>query len=76
MKEKTEEEIREDLSFLENREVIIFGSYVSGEFRPGSDIDIAVVTRTEDRKKNLELQRDLIWKAPRSTIYGSSNSFR
>ncbi|MBS1263775.1 MAG: hypothetical protein MAG715_00966 [Methanonatronarchaeales archaeon] len=65
MNGKTEEQIRDDLSFLDDGEAVSYGSYVTGEFRPGSDIDVAVVTRTENREENLELQRDLMGKAPR-----------
>ncbi|MBS3796047.1 MAG: nucleotidyltransferase domain-containing protein [Candidatus Thorarchaeota archaeon] len=50
--------IRSDLEELSDRDVLIFGSYVTGEFREGSDIDIAVLAHTEDREemKNLKLQ--------------------
>lgn len=41
---------------------MIFGSYVTGEFRKGSDIDIAVITRLKDEKKNFEIQKSLIGK--------------
>lgn len=57
------EQIKKDLSFLKNYEVILYGSYVSGEFRDGSDIDIAVITRTKDDNKNLELLKSFIGKA-------------
>ncbi|MCX8207850.1 MAG: nucleotidyltransferase domain-containing protein [Methanothrix sp.] len=46
----TLEEIGRDLQFLKNREVVACGSYVTGEFRVGSDIDIAVITRSMDRE--------------------------
>ncbi|MGM0687899.1 MAG: nucleotidyltransferase domain-containing protein [Promethearchaeati archaeon] len=52
------ETIRSDLEELSDRDVLIFGSYVTGEFREGSDIDIAVLAHTEDREemKNLKLK--------------------
>ncbi|MDW7989698.1 MAG: nucleotidyltransferase domain-containing protein [Archaeoglobaceae archaeon] len=56
------EEIKKDLKTLSNYEVVIFGSYVTGEFRKGSDIDIAVITRLKDEKKNFEIQKSLIGK--------------
>lgn len=56
------EEIRRDLESLSMFEVVIFGSYVTGEFREGSDIDIAVITRLRDQERNLEIQRSLIGK--------------
>lgn len=56
----TLEEIRRDLQFLKNHEAVIYGSYVTGEFREGSDIDVAVITRSRDTEKNLDLLRSLI----------------
>jgi len=53
------EEIKEDLKAISNFEAVIFGSYVTGEFREGSDIDVAVITRTKDRSKNMEIQKKL-----------------
>lgn len=52
------ETIRSDLEDLSDRDVLVFGSYVTGEFREGSDIDIAVLAHTEDREemKNLKLK--------------------
>lgn len=64
MKEISRGEIEEDLSFLENKEVVLYGSYVTGEFRPGSDVDVAVITRSEEREENMEFQKELIGKAP------------
>ena len=37
--------IREDLKPLSEFEVVPFGSYVTGAFREGSDIDVAVIAR-------------------------------
>jgi len=53
------EEIREDLKAISDFEAVIFGSYVTGEFREGSDIDVAVITRIEDKKKNIDIQKRL-----------------
>lgn len=57
------EEIKKDLKFLKEYEVILFGSFVSGEFRQDSDIDVAVVTRSKDNDRNLELLKSFIGKA-------------
>ena len=54
--------IKEDLKFLKDYEAILYGSHVTGEFRVGSDIDIAVISRIKDRDKNLELLRSFIGK--------------
>jgi hypothetical protein len=56
------EKIKEDLKFLKDYEVILYGSHVTGEFREGSDIDVAVITRIKDRGKNLELLKGFIGK--------------
>ncbi|MDI9610585.1 MAG: nucleotidyltransferase domain-containing protein [Archaeoglobales archaeon] len=56
------EEIRKELNALSNYEAVLFGSYVTGEFRIGSDIDVAVITRLRDLHKNLEIQKSLIGK--------------
>ena len=53
------EEIIEDLKAISDFEAVIFGSYVTGEFRDGSDIDVAVITRAKDRRKNMEIQKRL-----------------
>jgi predicted nucleotidyltransferase len=57
------QKIKEDLDFLKGREVVLYGSLVTGEFREGSDIDVAVITRVTDRKRNVELLRSLMGKA-------------
>ena len=57
-------QIKNDLAFLRGYDVVIFGSLVTGDFREGSDIDIALVTRINDYKENLDLLKNLIGKAP------------
>lgn len=54
------DEIREDLEFLKVYEAVIFGSYVTGDFRVGSDIDIAVISRTKDQDKNVDLLKSIL----------------
>lgn len=50
------EGIREDLSFLSDREVVLFGSYVTGDAGPCSDIDVAIITRLHDRKEMMRIR--------------------
>jgi len=52
--------IRRDLHVLEGRDVVLFGSHVRGEARPNSDIDIAVVTRNQERSQNFALLQSMI----------------
>ncbi len=56
--------IRVDLKSLANYEVVIFGSYVEGGFREGSDIDVAVITRRRDCEELIRFQKELIGKFP------------
>lgn len=51
------DKIRDDLKELSDYEVVIFGSYVTGEFREGSDVDVAVITRVRDEKENFSIQK-------------------
>lgn len=62
LKKLSLDEIREDLMELSRFEAVIYGSYVTGEYREGSDIDIAIITRAKEREKNFEIQKEL-WKA-------------
>lgn len=57
------DKIREDLKELSDYEVVIFGSYVTGEFREGSDVDVAVITRIRDEKENISIQKRIAAKA-------------
>lgn len=57
--------IREKLDFLKEKyDVVIFGSFVNGEMRPKSDIDIAVITHRTDNEINIKIQKNLFGKAP------------
>jgi len=57
--------IRRELSSLKGKyEVILFGSMVEGGMRPTSDIDIAVLSRIQDKAKNIQLQRELLGQFP------------
>lgn len=57
------ERIRRDLEFLKGYEVILYGSYAAHEFREGSDIDVAVITRKRDKNENLGLLKSFIGRA-------------
>ena len=56
--------IKSDLDFLKDYDTIIFGSFVTGEFREGSDIDIAVINRIRDNEANIKILKSLLGKAP------------
>jgi len=56
------EGIRRDLKPLSRYEVVIYGSFVTGEFREGSDIDVAVITRIRDKEENMKILKGLIGK--------------
>ena len=58
------EDIRKDLNFLSNQEVVLFGSYVKGDFGPRSDIDVAIITREQDREQNFHTRLEASGKAP------------
>ena len=56
--------IRHDLHFLSDHEVVLFGSFVEQTFGPRSDIDIAIITRSQDAAKLLQIRIDASGKAP------------
>lgn len=56
------DQIKEDLKPLGEYEVVLFGSYISGEHRKGSNIDIAVITKTRDERKNISILKELLVK--------------
>ncbi|NHJ15133.1 MAG: nucleotidyltransferase domain-containing protein [Candidatus Thorarchaeota archaeon] len=58
------DKIREDLRFLAGREVVLFGSYVSGDAGPRSDIDVAIITRSKDRDEMLNTRVEASGQAP------------
>jgi len=57
-----------DLRFILPYEAVIYGSYATGDYVEGSDIDVAVITRERDRRRNFRIQLDLWGKLP-SSIY-------
>lgn len=58
------EKIRDDLFFLAHQEVILFGSCVSGDAGPRSDIDVAIITRTNNRKENFRIRIEALGRSP------------
>ncbi|MBS7251677.1 MAG: nucleotidyltransferase domain-containing protein [Candidatus Freyarchaeota archaeon] len=58
------EEIRSDLKALSGLWVVVYGSWPRGEATPRSDIDVAVITRTEDKAANLKTMKNLLGKTP------------
>ncbi|HUX98007.1 MAG TPA: nucleotidyltransferase domain-containing protein [Candidatus Deferrimicrobium sp.] len=59
------ERIKEILSPLKDQyEVVLFGSFIENATRPTSDIDISVLSRTQDEAKNIQLQKDLLGQFP------------
>jgi len=57
-------QIKNDLALLRDYDVIIFGSYTTGDFREGSDIDIAIIARNNDYGRNLDILKSFIGMAP------------
>ncbi len=58
------EEVRRELAFLSGWEVITFGSAVTGKAGPQSDIDIAIIARTQDTDAHWQLRIDALSRAP------------
>ena len=54
------QQIQTDLNFLDRYEIIIYGSYVSNQMTPRSDIDIAIITRDPDPSINSRIQLDIM----------------
>lgn len=58
------EDIKADLSFIRDYEVVVFGSYASGRADRRSDIDIALITKEKDRNRCVEIWKKTLGKAP------------
>jgi len=56
------EQIKGELLPLKKYDVVLFGSLVTGEWRKGSDIDIAIVTRIRDEKTNIRILKESLKK--------------
>lgn len=61
---KTLQEIKTDLSSLTNYEVVVFGSYARKKADKRSDIDIAVITREQNRNRCIEIWRETLGHTP------------
>ncbi len=61
---KSLQEIKTDLNALNGFWVVVYGSWAREEVTPRSDIDVAVITRTEDAETNLNIMRKLLGKPP------------
>lgn len=59
-------EIKADLSFVKDYEVVVFGSYAGKRADKRSDIDIAVITREKDRDKCMKMWMEVLGKAPKT----------
>ncbi|MHA1771538.1 MAG: nucleotidyltransferase domain-containing protein [Candidatus Thorarchaeota archaeon] len=58
------DKIREDLSFLSTKEVLLYGSIVTGGYGPKSDIDVAIITRTTDPDTHFRTRIEALANAP------------
>lgn len=56
--------IKKDLEKLKKYETIIYGSYASNNLTPRSDIDIGIITREKDEKKNRKIWHNILGQAP------------
>lgn len=59
-------ELKIDLSFVKDYEVVVFGSYAGRRADKRSDIDIAVITREKDRDKCMKIWMEVLGKAPKT----------
>lgn len=60
--EKVQTAIQKIIEVSQPRKLILFGSYVSGETHPNSDLDILIVTREDvenPRKESVRIRRAL-----------------
>ena len=59
------QQIKGELNFLEDKWVIVFGSWLSNYYIPDrSDIDVAVLSKNKNREFNLQFWADIIGNAP------------
>lgn len=56
-------EIKADLYFLRDYEVVVFGSYAAKRADKRSDIDVAVITRENDRERCIDIWGGFLGKA-------------
>jgi hypothetical protein len=64
-KSKSLNKIREELDFCSKYWTILYGSFISDEWIPvRSDIDVAVITKLNNREENLKIWSSLLEKKP------------
>ena len=61
---KTLREIKTDLSSVKDFEVVVFGSHARKKADKCSDIDIAVITREENRNRCIEIWGEIMGHTP------------
>jgi predicted nucleotidyltransferase len=61
---KTLQGIKNDLSFVKDYGVVVFGSYAAKKTDKRSDIDVAVITGEANRERCIDIWRELMGKAP------------
>lgn len=55
-------QIKDDLKHLSKYEVVIYGSYATGDFTSRSDIDIAIITRKKNKNQNIKIWKEALKK--------------
>jgi hypothetical protein len=55
-------EIKRELSQIREHDVLVFGSFITGEWRENSDIDIAIISYLHDEKAIKKLKKNLLEK--------------
>ncbi|MBD3254176.1 MAG: hypothetical protein GF383_03745 [Candidatus Lokiarchaeota archaeon] len=66
MESKTKNQIRDEVKRLKNDanlkdvDIILYGSFVTEEIRPTSDIDIALISYDKIKENNIELQKYIL----------------
>ena len=61
---KSLDEIRRELSPLKNYWVVIYGSYTREDYDSRSDIDVAVITRVRDFRRNIKIWWEILGTVP------------
>ena len=59
------QQIKEELNFHKDKWVIVFGSWLSNYYMPDrSDIDVAILSKNQNREYNLQFWADIIGNTP------------